>query len=220
VNDAGSDTSAQDTGSKPDVAADTLENPSPCDVIPQNCGGTAPRCSVVGDPPYSAECVAKVGSKPVGEPCTPDLTAGDDCVKGAFCTVDGYAKDAPHCAKLCKVDGDCGSGESCVIILAPDAPPQPTEMGVCRKTCAPYSDCGAGQSCAFVIQSVQLATVLLCKPDGAGAIGTKCLFDDECQANLGCAVQKDTKVNQCAPTCDATHPCPTGKVCAAGGICR
>lgn len=109
------------------------------------------------------------------------------------------------CEGKCTADA-CGMGNTCID-------------NRCAVLCTTHLECGDGisQECVPAKEDDTSADILTCRPNGEGAVGTKCLFGNECDNVFACPDGK-----KCDPTCagDAC-PCPADQckalVCRGGG---
>ncbi len=194
-----------------------------CDPALQDCG-VGQACvpvseSVGGNPVATTGCVdlAKDATS-LGAVCTQDPNESP-CAKGLVCVsmVGGKAADFSHCQKLCVGAGDCGSGETCVILGGTP------KAGLCTQACSPFSDaaaalhCPSGQACAVTsVSDAKAERVLggLCIVPGGAAVGAKCSSGAECGAGLVCFGK------ECQALCDDKHACASPATCKAfeGGV--
>ena len=185
----------------------------PC-VPRQRACANGDKCTVIG-PSRDRACVSATGSGALGAACT-GSDGSDDCADGLYCSTLGGT--APTCHALCQLDTDCLTGEACIALDGAHL-----IDGVCTATCAPFgSSCGAQQTCAGAYDETGTAPIAwVCRGVGATALGGACTSHDDCGAGALCTNAGPSGEIECAPICDAAHPCATGHCVAEGaaGVC-
>jgi hypothetical protein len=177
----------------------------------------APYAHCYGDP-YGDECMSS--ATPVACNTGYDCPNGYGCVNRTCTRTDGACSSPGDCASgsVCGGDGRCHAG-SCETYGCASGYTCTLAGGALQ--CIPQSgpvdagDAGAPPECTV---DATCAT-----SDGAGAKclnGTCVAASDQCTDATQCRGSAQCVDGACTPSCDATHPCPTGYACDSGkGVC-
>ena len=161
------------------------------------CTSTPATCDTAYDCPNGYACVNRS--------CTstaPSCTATKDCASGSVCGADNRCHTG-NCEVWGCATGTCtlaGGTLQCVTTSTPDGG---------TLDAGPAPECSADTTCTSKL--------------GAGA---KCLNGscvppkDQCNDATQCLGTAQCVDGACTPSCDASHPCPTGYACdSAKGVC-
>lgn len=144
----------------------------------------------------------------VSHTCSPNsgtCSKPNDCSSGSTCGADGYCHDG-----TCSTFG-CVSGSTCTLVGGqPQCVPDTSSGGDSGVTdSGPAPECTSNSTCV-----TSLGT-------GAKCLNGSCVAPaNQCSDGTQCAGTSQCVDGTCTPSCDSTHPCPTGYACdAAKGVC-
>jgi len=187
--------------------------PPDCDPPRGHCAAGAPgRCTLARTALGDRLVCTAAGTLTTDQPCVllPEAPPGvDDCAGGHVCTDLGALPDAPRCRRFCRSAAGCPPGSACLAIST-DLP----DLGVCLPGCTLFGSCGGGLTCSL---SGELGdrVVTWCRAIGEAPAGSRCTRSRDCDRDLTCVAFTDDQ--RCAPHCDDTHPCLTGRCVRLSG---
>lgn len=166
-----------------------------------NCGpsGTVSSCDTSYDCPNGYSCVNRT--------CTSNTntcSAPKDCPSGSVCGADRHCHTGSCSTYGCSTGYDCTLTGGALQCLPHGGPAPGVDAG----------DAGAAECSSDSTCSTKLGTGAKCLNGSCVAPADQCTDATQCLGTAQC-------VNGvCTPSCDATHPCPTGYACDnAKGVC-
>lgn len=164
---------------------------------------------------WNAQCVGDLVCNWALEPpvCVPPGDVGFPCLMDNECAVGLRCDEAAApsaCVPLgdvgeaCATSAECVPGLSCIIL--------PTLLGICAGPCQSSLDCPVGTQCVpeanYHCQAIK-------------GLGTKCVWDSQCQDGLFCIPEADQpEVSTCQLPLVAGEQCWFDEHCIEGLICN
>lgn len=179
-----------------------------CDLVRQDCGAGLKCDYRVDDAGVAARACVPAGSAAEGEPC-PTVADPDGCQPGAVCVDSGDDAGTGVCARLCNVDPDCPSEETCDTVLTLEGTAETPGLCTTLAGCDLFAqDCAAGMACYLGRARPG------CYPEGRVALGGGCEASSDCVKGAACAQDAEGR-RTCRPLCGTS-----GTPACASGTCE
>lgn len=187
------------------------------------------RVCVVGQPlasgdAFQLDCVQPApGALAYGATCSTNPADNLHCASDSLCVSAPDFPAQPFCSRMCRNDGDCPGGSSCLEYATAAAPNNsPAHVGLCTPGskiaatgCKRESDCPAGQGCMPTGGRTALYT---CQPaPGAKTVGQACAAASDCRSGA-CYDRQFTlsggsNRTYCVSTCTVNSDCGPDQTC-------
>lgn len=192
------------------VASDAATTSSGCPAFPLGCTAPTAKCTLVAleqGAGYRSQCVRDDGDVAIGESCSLQAPAQDDCDISGFCSDLGIvASEQPErvCRSLCNSNGGCAADERCLNLAG-------GHFGLCMSACDWFAgDCPGGTRCVPG-RDASGAYFGYCEGFGNQDEGQACSQHTDCSSAFVCELNSHT----CRAGCDQAHVCPDGQSCKA-----